>query len=76
MTCLNINQAQGTDFLQEYVQGVPEGLCCSVGGIGGRGDVSSSQSLFPEPRSRPADGIPQDIAFSMLEGDFMVRVIG
>ena len=55
---------------QEYASGVPPDLCAAtssrVNGSGAR------ESLFPEPRSRPSDGQWQDIAFSMIEGDFVV----
>ena len=36
--------------------------------------MSLSSSLFPEPRSDPDNGSAQDIAFSMLEGDFVVHL--
>ncbi len=61
-------------LMQEYLQGVPAGLCCKTVGNGGRTSVSGSNSLFPEPRSDPRDGSPQDIAFSMMEGDFVVSL--
>ena len=69
--CLNLGHEQSEWLAQEYLQGVPASLCCRSGSKG-RNSVSGSSSLFPEPRSDPSNGSPQDIAFSMLEGDFVV----
>ena len=59
---------------QEYVEGVPQSMCSpSRSGQ----DASSSGSsaglggVFPEPQSL-LSGKAQDIAFSMVEGDFAV----
>lgn len=56
--------------VQEYLQGVPLGLCCSKSN--GKGNSSASESLFPEPRSNLTDINCQDIAFNMVKGDFVV----
>lgn len=55
--------------IQEYAAGVPSDLCAAATSRGnGQG---SQESLFPEPRSSASDGDCQDIAFSMVEGDFL-----
>lgn len=56
--------------VQEYKKGVPEKLCCQSGMEEGNG--GSRQGLFPEPRAGSVRGPPQDIAFSMVKGDFSV----
>jgi hypothetical protein len=58
--------------IQEYPAGIPDSLCTTNGRL---------DRLFPAPQSSisTADGdgrsFPKDISFSLLEGDFQVRIL-
>lgn len=57
-----------TGCLQEYAMGVPPTLCFRSKSNG----TTADEGIFPEPRSGGLRSQAQDIAFSMLEGDFTV----